>query len=338
MFLGVDGGGSKTALCLIDQGGQLLASVQAPSSDYFSEGISLVERVLQQGVSTVCTKAGVSPQDIQYAFFGLPSYGEVSWDRPLLDAAPRAVLGHDRYTCDNDMVCAWAGSLGGADGINVISGTGSLAYGERAGCRARVGGWSELFGDEGSGYWIAARGLAAFSKMSDGRLPQGPLLQALRDHLELETDYDLIGVVLNRWQSGRSNIAALSRVVVKAAGLDDECARRILASAARELAVLVDATRWRLDFGPAEAVPVSYSGGIFTVAAVLAAFTEEMAAFHTGYELHQPLYRPVIGAALLAAKRAGTPLDDGALARLTRPSQPSEEGGRVGGRRPRRIP
>ena len=52
-----------------------------------------------------------------------------------------------------------------------------MTYGERAGRRSRVGGWGELFGDEGSAYWIAVRGLAAFSRMSDGRLPAGPLLE-----------------------------------------------------------------------------------------------------------------------------------------------------------------
>ena len=83
--------------------------------------------------------------------------------------SPRGVLGHDRYSCDNDMVCGWAGSLAGEDGINVISGTGSMTYGERQGVGHRVGGWGELFGDEGSAYWIAAQGLNAFSRMSDGR-------------------------------------------------------------------------------------------------------------------------------------------------------------------------
>ena len=75
------------------------------------------------------------------------------------------------------MVCGWAGSLAGEDGINVISGTGSMTYGERHGTGHRVGGWGELFGDEGSAYWIAAQGLNAFSRMSDGRLARGPLLR-----------------------------------------------------------------------------------------------------------------------------------------------------------------
>ena len=35
------------------------------------------------------------------------------------------------------MVCSWAGSLAGDDGISVIAGTGSVAYGQYAGRKAR---------------------------------------------------------------------------------------------------------------------------------------------------------------------------------------------------------
>ncbi|MFC9121583.1 BadF/BadG/BcrA/BcrD ATPase family protein [Streptomyces sp. NPDC057067] len=222
MFLGVDGGGTKTAFCLVDRGGQVVARAQAASSYYFSHGIELVERVLGEGVDAVCTAAELTPADIEYAFFGLPGYGEAARDLPVLNATPRAVLGHDRYACDNDMVCGWAGSLGAVDGINVISGTGSMTYGERLGRGVRVGGWSEMFGDEGSAHWIAVRGLNAFSRMGDGRLPEGPLAEVFRRHLDLASDLDVIDVVHNQWQGDRGRIAALSRSVTEAAGLGDE--------------------------------------------------------------------------------------------------------------------
>jgi N-acetylglucosamine kinase-like BadF-type ATPase len=316
MFLGVDGGGSKTALCLVDQDGRLAAQALEPSIYYFTEGIDLVGRVLQEGVSHLCATAGITPREIDFAFFGIPSYGEVSSDVPALDATPRAVLGHDRYACDNDMVCGWAGSLAAADGINVISGTGSMTYGERQGQRARVGGWGELFGDEGSAYWIAVRALNVFSRMSDGRLPEGPLADVLRRHLALSSDLDLVDVVLNRWHGGRSEIAALSRQVAGAADQGDPHAAEILADAGRELASLVDVTRRRLGFADGQVVPVSHSGGTFGAGPVLDAFSRSLTALYGQYELRRPLHPPVVGAALYAAKLAGTPLDDAALRRL----------------------
>jgi N-acetylglucosamine kinase-like BadF-type ATPase len=317
VYLGVDGGGSGTALCLISDAGEVLASAQAPSCYYLDAGaeedVSLVGRVLAQAVPGVCADAGITPAEITSAFFGLPAYGEVSADVPELDAAPRAALGHDRYVCGNDMICGWAGSLGLADGINVISGTGSMTYGRRGAAGVRAGGWGELFGDEGSGYWIGIEGLRAFSQMSDGRLPAGPLLGVLREHLELTSDLDLVDVVLNRWHGSRRAIAALSRPIVEAAGLGDMAAAQIVRNAAAELVRLVEATRERLEFPASTRIPVSYSGGVLTAPVVLAEFTS---ALGDGYDLRTPLYSPVVGAALYAAQQSGHPLDEVALRRL----------------------
>ena len=43
-YLGVDGGGSKTALALIDDTGRVLARATAPTSYYFNDGFEIVER------------------------------------------------------------------------------------------------------------------------------------------------------------------------------------------------------------------------------------------------------------------------------------------------------
>ncbi|MDQ0808994.1 N-acetylglucosamine kinase-like BadF-type ATPase [Streptomyces sp. B3I7] len=320
MFLGVDGGGTKTAFCLVDSTGTVRAEALGDGAYYFAEngtgGVDHVVRVLEKGIAAVCDKAGITTDGIAYAFLGLPGYGEAPRDLPALDAAPGKVLGNDRYACDNDMICGWAGSLGAVDGINVISGTGSMVYGERNGSGVRVGGWSEMFSDEGSAYWIAVQGLNAFTRMSDGRLPEGPLADALRHHLELVDDLEIIDVVLNRWHGRRSDIAGLSRSVSRAAELGDEAAAGILTEAGRELATLVDTARRRLGFTADETVPVSYSGGVFGSAAVRDAFTARLRDGDGTYDLRTPLFPPAIGAALYAAKRAGTPLDAAALTAL----------------------
>jgi N-acetylglucosamine kinase-like BadF-type ATPase len=317
VFLGVDGGGTKTAFCLLDGDGNRRAAIETRSCYYFAAGIGLVAEVMQEGVSQVCDAAGLAPADIAFAFFGLPSYGEVAGDVAALDEAPAAALGHRRYRCDNDMVCGWAGSLAMADGINVIAGTGSMTYGENRGRKARCGGWGEIFGDEGSAYWIAIRGLGAFTKMSDGRLPEGPLLALMRQRLALTDDLDVVDIVLNRWKGERGPIAALSRTVAEAAKAGDDACEAILRAAADELALVVEATRRRLGFGEEERVPVSYSGGVFSAGAALTnRFRSGLDLAPGAYELRQPLFSPVVGAALYAASLAGTPLGPAALDHL----------------------
>jgi hypothetical protein len=90
----------------------------------------------------------------------------------------------------------------------------------------------------------------------------------------------------------------------------------VLQDAGRELALLADATRRRLLPSSAEDVlPVSCSGGVVGAAEVRAAFTENLSLLGT-YEMREPRFSPVLGAALLAARRAGRPLSDEALRRL----------------------
>ncbi|BBY66726.1 N-acetylglucosamine kinase [Mycolicibacterium helvum] len=316
-YLGVDGGGSKTAFALIDDTGHVIARATAPTSYYFNDGFDIVEKSLAQGVTDICGQAGITPADIDAAFFGLPGYGEASGDIAALDAVPAGVLSHDRYSCDNDMVCGWAGSLAGEDGINVISGTGSMTYGERQGVGHRVGGWGELFGDEGSAYWIAAQALNAFSRMSDGRLPKGRLHGLMKDRLEVTGDLDVVSLVIDTWKGNRSKIAALATTVCEAAATGDEASSRILSAAVEELVTLIETTRTLVGFTDQETVPVSYSGGMFSNEGFLRQFVTALQAAAAKYDLQTPRLDPAVGGALYAAKHSGHPLSPEAVQRLS---------------------
>ncbi|HET9168264.1 MAG TPA: BadF/BadG/BcrA/BcrD ATPase family protein [Actinospica sp.] len=305
LFLGVDGGGSKTAFVLLDGAGRTVVESIGPSCYYFASGIELLERVLADGVAEVTAAAGTTPDRLDHAFFGLPGYGEVSADIPRLDAIVRGLLGHDRFGCGNDMVGGWAGALAGQDGISVVAGTGSIAYGERRGRAHRTGGWSELFGDEGSAYWVAVRGLNAFSRMSDGRLPRGPLYALLAERVGIATDLDLVGVVVDRWGGRRAEIARLSTAVVAAAAAGDAAAEAIVHEAGRELVALVEACRDRLGYEDGEQVAVSYSGGMFTAPSFRTTFTRALQSAGPGYLLRTPAHGPAVGSALYAMKLHG---------------------------------
>jgi N-acetylglucosamine kinase-like BadF-type ATPase len=317
LFLGVDGGGTKTEFVLIDRDGNILARHETGTSYYLQIGFDGLNQVLNEGVHGVLTSAGATAADIVYAFFGLPAHGEDSQVQGLLDVMPEAVLGHRRYQCGNDMVCGWAGSLGGADGINIVAGTGSIGYGERLGAKVRGGGWGEIFSDEGSAYWIAIQGLNAFTRMSDGRLAKGPLHGLLRMHFEIEADIDICGRLMGAEPPSRDRIAALSRLVAQAALAGDDEAGRIFERAAFELAAIIDAIRLRLGFAPGEGVRLSYSGGVFRGGdLILGPLKARLERLSPDYELVAPLLSPALGSALYAARLAGEPLAASALARL----------------------
>ena len=323
MFLGVDGGGTKTALALIDRDGRVLAQHLTRAAHFVATGMDSVRSLLHAAVHTLLAKAAVPASAVEYAFFGLPSYGEDSAVAGALDSLPAGCLPAGHYRCGNDMVCGWSGSLGGADGISVVAGTGSICYGERGGVAARCGGWGELFSDEGSAYWIAIRGLNLYSRMSDGRVPRGPLHQLFNAHLALEHDLDLCARVYGEAGADRSALAQFSKIIHEAALMGDQQAGAIFAQAAEELADLVDATRQRLGFKTGEPVLVSYSGGVYANAGqmLLPRFSDALAARWASYQLREPLLPPDIGAALYAARIHRQPLGAGAVERLCRKSQ-----------------
>jgi N-acetylglucosamine kinase-like BadF-type ATPase len=254
---------------------------------------------------------------VTFAYFGLPAYGEDSATTARMDAMPSPLLATSRYRCGNDMICSWAGSLACADGISVIAGTGSMAYGEYAGRTARSGGWGELIGDEGSAYWIAREGMNLFSRMSDGRVPRGPLHELVRRRLGIEVDLDLCARIYGQDANTRGAFAQFARFVDEAAQVGDEQARAIFMRAAQELAVTVAAVRRSLAVPDDLELPVSYSGGVFTGSSLLVdAFRVALQGADRAYDLRPPLFSPAIGAALYAARLAGASLSPDSLATL----------------------
>ena len=307
-YLGVDGGGTKTRFVLVDAGGRVLAETQRGTTYHPEIGLDGVRGILGDGIATVTAKADVHAGTVAHAFFGLPAHGEDSGVTSLLDAIPADLLGHARYACGNDMVCGWAGSLACADGINIVAGTGSIGYGQRTGREARAGGWGETFSDEGSAHWIAVQGLNAFSRMSDGRLPRGPLHALFRETLEIEHDLDACARIYGDQAFSRGQIAQLSPVVAQAATQGDPVARRIFDQAGAELAGIAGALRSALGFEDGETTPVSYSGGAFSAGAgelLCAPFAAALQAISPTFELRKPRHAPHYGAALYAAKLAG---------------------------------
>ncbi|HEU4959296.1 MAG TPA: BadF/BadG/BcrA/BcrD ATPase family protein [Sphingomonas sp.] len=305
IFLGVDGGGTKTEFVCIDATGAVIARQIEGTTYHLQVGLDGAVRALEAGIAGVCAQIGIAPDAIAYAFFGLPAFGEDSAIDPQLDRQCARLLGHDRYRCGNDMICGWAGSLACADGINLVAGTGSIGYGERQGRAARAGGWGEVFSDEGSAYWIAIQGLNAFTRMSDGRLAKGPLHEAFRRRLGLEADLDICAAVMGEHGLVRDEIAGLAPVVAEAVAADDPAAIAIHDRAADELAAIAEALRAELRFEPDEDVPLSWSGGVLANDASIRARLEARLREKGPYRPVAPRHSPAYGAALYAAHQLG---------------------------------
>ncbi len=317
-FLGIDGGGTKTAFLLIDESGRVLASHIEGPAYYLEIGWDEMRSMLARGIRATLESAALPPSNLDFAFLGLPAYGEDSTLLSLLDAVASPPLHPGRYRCGNDALCGWAGALACQDGINIIAGTGSMAYGEFNGRAARAGGWGELFSDEGSAHWIAREGLRLFSRMSDGRAQRGVLYDIVRRHFALRADLDLCAAIYGESRIQRSNLAALSTLIAEAAMAGDAQAIALFALAADELAQIIDAVHGQLQVPEDTTMLVSYSGGLFQQRdLLLTALRSKLANAPGKYRVVAPRLSPVAGAALYAAKLSGAPLGAGAVDHLS---------------------
>lgn len=303
-FLGIDGGGTKTACLLVDEKGQKLAQVTGTGTSHRQHGGEAVLKTLRQLARQCAQQAGISLEQLGGVCVGLPAYGENATMDAMMREGIHAIFPHVLIV--NDVQVGWAGSLACMPGIHVVAGTGSIAFGcDQEGHTARSGGWCEHFGDEGSSYWLAKLGMQLFTKQADGRVPRGAMYTKVREAYGLDDDYEFVRVAEQQLLPKREKTAAFQRLVADAAKEGDASVPPLYQSAGAELAQMAEAVKRKLRFG-GEPVPVSYSGGTFLVGdMLLAPFRQALEA--KGMDLRAPLLSPVEGAALLAVKTFAPP-------------------------------
>lgn len=294
IYLGVDGGGTKTAFILEKDGEKIIHKEktihlsQIPREEFKKRIINAVE--------ILTAKAGIKNTDITYTFVSVPGYGQYPEDEEFIDESLREILGTDNFKVGNDCLNAWAGSLNAKPGINLILGTGSIGFGlDDKGNSLRCGGWGPLISDESSGYYLGLRLINYFTKQSDGRIAKTMLYDLMKEELKINDDFEIIPLAESMT---RDELAAVSKILGKLLENDDECALELIDKAGYEAALTINTLAKRLDFDGK--VLASYSGGVFNLGDALIGKIEKY--LDSNIELVKPYADPTEGALILAKK------------------------------------
>jgi glucosamine kinase len=256
-FAGVDGGGTRTTLVIVDGEGREVARRTGPAGlvdpRHPSASAEVVASLVREGVS----EAGL-PEPPAALCAGLAGVGNAA-EREAVQAALAVSGVASRVRVATDGEIALEGALGGGAGILLIAGTGSVAYGRAEDGRVeRCGGWGMIVGDEGSGYAIARSGLEAALRAVDGREAETRLLPLFLHLLEVDGPR---GIPPWAGRASKAEVAALASQVVREAEEGDAVALRVVEAEGRELALHAVALRHRLEPWPGE-VPVVLYGGV----------------------------------------------------------------------------
>lgn len=302
-FIGIDSGGTKTAVSVINKEKIEVLNFERGTGHYLQIGFDGLENLLKSILNEVLITLNITRKDIGYIFAGIPGYGEVIEDQKIIEKVAQKSWDGINFQLGNDMKAGWAGSLGCKPGINIIAGTGAIGYGiNENGEEARTSGWGHACGDEGSAYWIAKKGIEIFTKQADGRYPKTELYETMKNELELKEDFELINLIYNKYLLDRGKIAQLSTIVYKAAEKNDLYSLNIFKEAAFEIGLMIKSISEKIDFTE-KPIKVSYVGGVFKASKYL---FEDLKKYlkENGIEvvILEPQYTPVYGSALYGLK------------------------------------
>jgi glucosamine kinase len=297
LYIGIDGGGTKTT-CVVGDETSLLAVANGSGSNVVRLGEAQAKVGLQAAISQACCTANVSPLRVQAACIGAAGA-----TNPEVNAAVkqmvRQILPNAEVTVVGDMVIALEASLHHHPGVVAIAGTGSIAYGRNAeGHTARAGGWGFAISDEGSGQWIGRTAVSEAMRAFDAQRGS-VLLERIVEAWKLPSREELV-----RHANGSPppSFAELFPAVQQAAVERDVIASDILTRAGAELAQLVLVVMHRL-WKPSELVRVGVAGGVFANSEhVRRAFYHSLRAAWPKTSVCFKVSDPVLGALALARR------------------------------------
>jgi N-acetylglucosamine kinase-like BadF-type ATPase len=311
VLLAVDGGQSSTKVVLAGEDGSILAQATGGPSNHTEEpgGAERFEREISSTLNRALQAAGLPPleqADFQAACFGMTGEGVIKQQvLSRIVTTPRLLVVHDSRN-------ALMGATAGEPGLIVIAGTGSVARGmDRQGREFRAGGWGHLFGDEGSAYWIGREAIRAIARHLEGYGEKTDLTA----HFFRRLGVDSADALMQKYYAGewpRDHLAGLAAWVNESASGGDNVAREVLKNAGEELAKQASSVLYLLRREPVscsaaeldEDYLVSYTGGVFGSQYVLSSFGRCIRRDHTRVRIQAPLFSPVFGSLLLAARSA----------------------------------
>jgi N-acetylglucosamine kinase-like BadF-type ATPase len=261
LFIGVDGGGTKTLANLTDANLNVLGEGKTGVSNPLRVGVETAVDNIVTAIDRACDAADKPRSEIAAAEIGLAGVRRADIRSRMRDRliSRLRIKKLEVYT---DAEIALYGATDGKAGLVVIAGTGSICCGRNAnGEFAAAGGWGPLAGDEGGGAGIARRALQAVAKASDGRAPKTVLSELACDYFRASSPDD-IAMAIYAPTMTNDRIAGFARFVIQAARDGDKVAHRLLDEAGCELGLAANAVIKKLKLAD-ERFQIAYVGGVF---------------------------------------------------------------------------
>ena len=295
-FCGLDGGGTKTALCILDIDKNIVKESQFGPMNINGSSPDTVRKTIQDVLTFISDSLPNGLSDcaaITAGMAGISNETSVCFLKEIFSESEY----HGKLSLVGDQDVALNGAINGAGAV-LIAGTGSVCCGrDEHGNVFRSGGYGYLIDDVGSGYAIGREILTAVVRSYDGRYPETLLTESAFS--KLHTD-DIRGIItwLYSPSTSKKEVAELATLLIDAVQKNDLIAMNIADKSANDLAELVFALWRKAGLTGGE---LAMTGGILNHYSFIASnVKEKILEKLPDINIHAPYHSPAFGAALMA--------------------------------------
>ena len=247
-ILGVEGGGTKTAWCLVERTDATFGVIgqgKLPPSNFRLQTPDRLKAIFRE-----------LPREIDRAGVFLAGCGTAE-DRQSLSRLCAEIWPNAKIITGSDRKSGVAAALEHGDGIVVSAGSGSSVTGRRGERIERAGGWGHILGDTGGGYFLSIQALRLILREYDLQRVERPFTVKILQALSLNNFDELV-----RWAqtADKMEVALLTRVVFEAAAGGDPRITEIIENGAQALCDYTETIASRLHL---LAPKVMLMGGLF---------------------------------------------------------------------------
>jgi N-acetylglucosamine kinase-like BadF-type ATPase len=314
--LAIDGGNSKTDVCLVSADGELLGYAHGPGSNHQNIGVDAAFDVLSSLVGQAAEEAKIIAGSaiaqhaaVYVAGADFPREIKMLYDRALLAGWAAEV------SVDNDTFALLRAGTEAANRIAVVCGAGINCVGVSAtGGLVRFPSVGEISGDWGGGAALGTEALFLAVRAEDGRGQPTALREAIMEHFGTTSIHE-VTAALHFGELSRSRLHELVPVLLKVAAAGDGPAMAVVERQAEEVFLMVRAALNRLNLRDQPTDVVLGGGVLASRDPLLMGGISRRLTYAPHLRLLLVDDPPVVGAALLGLDAVGASPDAARAAR-----------------------
>ena len=258
-LISIDGGGSKTGVCVYDCIQRTRRSTVSGGGNYKTHGIEAVRERIQTSLHELIPESCDIPAVTVFLVMGLSGC-----DSPQDIDIYTKIMDDMGFSPERMFICNDAELIFHANsdvpGICIVAGTGTIALAfTELGKTYRAGGWGAPISDEGSGYWIGAEMIRNYLSWIDGLGSYNEFFRKFPETIRCDSDEEAAAVLACL---DPAKVAEWAKPVFDSAAENKLC-QDIIEKAAEKAAALAVSVYHKSIFVNCRDLSIVESGGLF---------------------------------------------------------------------------